>query len=393
VVSYKERKQRFFEEFPGVDEIYSFLKGNFSGNKRIKIKYDVEDRDVVITEFDDENRRLVVMADDTYAPGTDQVIIIFGLVDKYFEVELEVIEKRGPGFFECNIRGGRKGTTGRADIRFKVNSDDVIATNFRISKHTIDVTMFNVPTGIKVILDQFEAQNRSMADVFEVGLLANNPDPVIADIKRTSKTLYVEDFLKDESIVPMNDDFIDLKEIYGRDFPKYLMKMKEKGYRSAIITPIVYIGDGEQTVPFGFISMITKEKILTFDDVISMKDKTFKLVDRIRDANTALVEAKQQILDISKGGARLQIDNPDVKASLMKARGFVFDIIFRLQAPITVYGEVKFTGAEADNSLMVGVSFTGSSSRKDEMKRFYEIMQPMELAYKKKLILQMKGKK
>jgi hypothetical protein len=139
--------------------------------------------------------------------------------------------------------------------------------------------------------------------------------------------------------------------------------------------------------------MITKEKILTFDDVISMKDKTFKLVDRIRDANTALVEAKQQILDISKGGARLQIDNPDVKASLMKARGFVFDIIFRLQAPITVYGEVKFTGAEADNSLMVGVSFTGSSSRKDEMKRFYEIMQPMELAYKKKLILQMKGKK
>jgi len=203
----------------------------------------------------------------------------------------------------------------------------------------------------------------------------------------------VEDFLKDESIVPMNDDFIDLKEIYGRDFPKYLMKMKEKGYRSAIITPIVYIGDGEQTVPFGFISMITKEKILTFDDVISMKDKTFKLVDRISDANTALVEAKQQILDISKGGARLQIDNPDVKASLMKARGFVFDIIFRLQAPITVYGEVKFTGAEADNSLMVGVSFTGSSSRKDEMKRFYEIMQPMELAYKKKLILQMKGKK
>ncbi|HEY1405960.1 MAG TPA: hypothetical protein VF857_05065, partial [Spirochaetota bacterium] len=125
----------------------------------------------------------------------------------------------------------------------------------------------------------------------------------------------------------------------------------------------------------------------------SMKEKTFKLVDRIRDANTAFIEAKQQLLDISRGGARMKIDDTQLKAAMLKARGFVFDIVFRLQAPITVYGEIKFTAVEPDNSLLVGVSFTGNSSRKDEMKRFFEIMQPMEVEYKKRLLLQMKSRR
>ena len=138
--------------------------------------------------------------------------------------------------------------------------------------------------------------------------------------------------------------------------------------------------------------MISKEKVLTFEDVISMKEKTFKLIDRIRDANTVFLEAKQQILDISKGGARIRIDNADLKAAMLKTKGFVFDIVFRLQAPITVYGEIKFTATDENKNVIIGISFAGNSSRKNEMKRFYEIMQPMELEYKKRLLLQMKGR-
>jgi hypothetical protein len=218
-------------------------------------------------------------------------------------------------------------------------------------------------------------------------------DPILADIRKTGKSLFIEDLSRDECFTPINEDFIDMKEICGNEFPRYVMKMKEKGYVSAMIAPILYINEAEQSIPFAYISMMSKEKLYTFEDVITLKDKTFKLIDRIRDANTAFIETKQQILDISRGGARLKIDNPELRASMLKARGFVFDIVFRLQAPITMYGEIKFTAQEPDKSILVGLSFAGSSSRKDEMKRFFEIMQPMEIAYKKKLILQMKGRK
>lgn len=392
MVNYKERKQRFFEEFEKNEDIYLFLRSNFSGNKRMKIKYDVEERELFINEFIDAGQRVIVVTPEGYEPGSNGMIIVYGLVQKYFEVELRVTENLGPGYFSCEVHSGRKATTGRADIRFKVNADDVSATNFRISKHTIDVSMFTIPTSIKVILDQFEVQHRSHYDVLEVGLLNGSQDPVINSIRRSGKTLFVEDYSKPESFVPMNDDFVDLKDVYGNEFPQYLAKSKEKGYKSAITVPLMYINDAEQSLPFAYITMISKSKILTFEDVISMKEKAFKLIDRIRDANTVFLEAKQQIVDISKGGARLRIDNADLKMAMLKTKGFVFDIVFRLQAPITVYGEIKFTATDEDKNVIIGVSFAGNSSRKDEMKRFYEIMQPMELEYKKRLLLQMKGR-
>jgi hypothetical protein len=391
VVKYKERKQRFFEEFKDEAEIYEYLRQNFGEQKRIKIKYDVENRELFINEFIDHNKHIIVVSDESYEPGSSNVIIIYGLLQKYFEIELEVLSVKGPGYFECVIKGGRCATTGRADIRFKVNSDDVIATNFRVSKHTIDVTMFTVPTGIKVILDQFEAQNRSIAEFFEVGIVGSSQDPVIQEIKKSGKTLFVEDFNNEDTITPLTDEFVDLRDLYAHEFPRYLAKMKEKGFRSVITVPILYLTDSEQTIPFGYINMMTKEKTLNFEDAISIKEKTFKLVDRIRDANTAFIEAKQQIVDISRGGARLKIEDAQLKAAMVKSRGFVFDIVFRLQAPITVYCETKFTATDVDNALVIGVSFTGNSSRKDEMKRFFEIMQPMELEYKKRLLLERKG--
>jgi hypothetical protein len=393
VATFKERKQRFFEEIESIGEIYTLLKGFFTTSKHLKIKYDIDEREISISDCDDLTQHITIVTDENYTPGENGFFVIYGLVDKYIEAELQVVDNRGAGFYECEIKGGRKATTTRSDIRFKVNSDDVIATNFRISKYTIDVTTFTIPTGIKVILDQFETQNKSTSNVFEVGLFANSTDPVMAEIRKTGKTLFVEDLGNEDAFAPMNEDFLDLKAVCGNEFNRYVMKMKEKGYKSIIIAPILYLNEAEQTIPFASISMISKERSYTFEDVFSLKEKTFKLIDRIRDANTAYIETKQQILDISRGGARLKIDNPELKASMLKARGFVFDILFRLQAPITVYGEIKFTAMDPDKSLLVGLSFAGNSARKNEMKRFYEIMQPMEISYKKKLIMQMRGRK
>ncbi|MDI9424127.1 MAG: hypothetical protein QM472_04740, partial [Spirochaetota bacterium] len=71
---------------------------------------------------------------------------------------------------------------------------------------------------------------------------------------------------------------------------------------------------------------------------------------------------------------------------------FVFDIVFKLQAPITIYGDIKFTFNDSAGNMYVGVDFAGNSSRKDEMKRFYSIIRPMEVEYKSRLIKEMKQK-
>jgi hypothetical protein len=116
------------------------------------------------------------------------------------------------------------------------------------------------------------------------------------------------------------------------------------------------------------------------------------LIDRIRDANTLLVTVHQRIVDISKGGAKLCITDENLKKSILKSRGFIFDVVFKLQAPITMYGEIRATYVDDNGNLMVGVDFGGNSSRKGEMKRFQSILKPKEAEYKAKLLQSIKKK-
>jgi hypothetical protein len=189
----------------------------------------------------------------------------------------------------------------------------------------------------------------------------------------------------------MTDDFIDIAGLYGSDLDKLIKRNVEKGFKSIIIVPVIYITEDENSIPFAYLQAISKSEVLGIDKVIELKDMSFKLVDRIRDANTLLVSVHQQIVDISRGGAKLKITDNDLKKYIQKSKGFIFDIVFKLQAPLTIYGDIKSVFNDPDGNIMIGVDFEGNSSRKDEMKRFYDVLKPMESEYKSKLIKSMKS--
>lgn len=386
--TYKERKQRFFSEISNTQQIYSILKTKFN-QKSLKIKYNLEGMEAHFNEFSDSDYSIMIVTDETYSPNPEGIIIVTALLEKYFEADLKIIEKRSEGYFKCAVRGGRIATTGRSDLRFKVNEDDVVATNFRFSKYTIDLNTYTLPTSIKVILDQHEASNRSTADLYEIGYF-DNDDPILSLMKKNNTSLMISDLADQSSFVPPMDGFIDPQEAMAEKFPQFVSKLREKGYVSLAMIPIVYISDSESVIPFAYIKMLSKTKKYQIDDVFLMKEDSFKLVERIREANTVLLSQKQKITDISRGGVKLLIDNAELKRYLIKSKGFVFDIVFKLQAPITIYGEIRFTGTEENGNIILGMCFVGNSARKDQMRHLYDILEPMELEYKKRLILQMK---
>ncbi|MCP4132553.1 MAG: DUF1577 domain-containing protein [bacterium] len=386
----KQRKQREFESFETGGDIINILKSQFA-NRKLYIKYAVSKTEIKINEYLDDNN-LMVVTDPTYEQNG--VIVVYGLSDKFIEVDLEVVEERGPGYYFCRIKSARRAVTGRRDLRFKVNPDEVVATNFRVSKHTIDITGFKVPTSIKVVLDQFQSSNSRMSDIVKVDVFgSDDSNALLTQVKKTGKTLLISDVSNEEFYTALTDDFLDLRELYGKDLKLFIKKNVEKGYKSIIIVPIIYITEDEKSVPFGYIQLVSKKENFDIEKVLELKEHTFKLVDRIRDANTLLITTHQQLVDISRGGAKIKITDPNLKKSIIKSKGFIFDIVFKLQAPITIYGEVKVTYVDDFDELFIGVDFEGNSSRKDEMKRFYAILKPMEVEYKAKLIKQLKGGK
>jgi hypothetical protein len=389
LVKVTQRKNREFREINSEEDILNILKSKFSSRK-LYIKYAIEKTEVTINEYLSDGT-LMLVTDANYT-SEGRTLGIYGLSDKYIEFDLEILEERGPGYYQCKVNGCRKAVRGRRDLRFKVAPEDVVATNFKVSKHTVDVTALNIPTSIKVVLEQFQSQNSKMSDFVKVEVFRpDETDPVLIQLKKTGKNIFISNVADPESYKPLNDDFIDLNNIYGEDLAAVIKRNIERGYKSIVIAPVIYITETMSSVPFAYIQLISKSKQFSIDDVLDVKNDSFRLVDRIRDANTLLIPIHQNVMDISRGGAKLKINDKNLQKYILKSKGFVFDLVFKLQAPITIFGEVKVSYLDDEDNLYVGVDFEGNSSRKDEMKRFNSILKPMETDYRAKLIKSMKN--
>lgn len=383
----KQRRSRNFDNLRSLKEIFNILQKDFS-EKGLYIKFAVEKSEISVNEFFSDGTMMLV-ADPMHDQGDN--LVIYGLSDKYIEIDLEILEERAPGYLHCKVKSARRATSGRRDLRFKVSEDEVVATNFGVSKHSIDVTNFKMPTVVKVVLEQYKKSNSSLADIVKIDVFGSNKtDNLLKLIKKTGKTLYVEDTSNPDSYNAFTDDFLDLKKLYGEKLKLVIKKHQEKGYKSLLIVPIIYITDDENFVPFAYIQLVSKSVNFGIEKVLEIKENTFTLVDRIRDANTVNLPIHQQIVDISRGGVKIKVTDANLKKYFLKTKGFIFDIVFKLQAPITMYGEIKVTFTDEFGDLYVGVDFEGNSSRKDQLKRFYAVLKPMEAKYKSDLIKKLK---
>ena len=277
VADFKERKQRFFEEIEDIDSLYALLNEKYL-HKSLDIKYDVEQRKATVNEIDMSKKIVMLVTDENYEPSSGKTIMLSGLMDKYFEIDFSVEQKPGPGYYKCSVKAGRKATSGRGDLRFKVQPGDAVATNFNVSKYTIDLNTFSMPTTIKVILDQFEAANKNSADIFTIGYFEGG-DPMLSEIRKNGSAFWVENILDAASYEPMNDSFIDIKKVYGEDWKKQMIQFRDKGYKSIMIVPIIYITDSESAIPFAYIRKISKSTSYNFEAVFELKDMTFKIVE------------------------------------------------------------------------------------------------------------------
>jgi len=378
--------ERQFEIIDSVDEVIQVLNENLS-SITFYIKFDSNKNVVQINEIS-EDGSITVITDPNFTPVNNK-LTIYGLLDKYFEIELAVTGVMGPGYFKCNIIKANRAVSVRKELRLKVKPEQVLATKFMVSKHSIDVSNFNIPTSIKVLLDQFHSQNTNLSDIFKVDVFEQGHG-ILDNIRKAGKILFIQDVNNPDAYGYSDEDVIDAREILGKNISEYTKKYAEKGYKSIIIAPIQYITDAGNPVSFAYTQMISKTRIFTTDDINKLKQDLDNLITRIKDSNTLHIDVNQQIADLSKSGAKLHITDEDLKKYLVNTRGFVFNIVFKLQAPITVYAEIKNIYSDADGNMFVGVLFAGHSSRKGEIKRFYSYLDPMIKTYKEQLLLHRK---
>lgn len=377
-----ERKTREFIGIEDLDEILELIK-NRIGARTVFLKKSAERIPATVSDCQPDHTLKLKTEEDFDPDG--KALTFYALLDRYIEIDLEILEQLDAGLYSCKIIKMRKAAHGRSHIRFRMPEGQAVATNFRVSRQALDIGIYTIPTSIKVVLDQFQSSHSRMSDIVKVDIFRGEDSILLKNVKKTRKSLFIPDTSNPGSYAAAGEEFINCSEILGTDLKQYMQKTAEKGYKSMIIVPILYIDEAERTIPFGYIHLVSKSTPLTIETVDEMAMHSQKLVERIRDANTAFIQNHQEIVDISRGGMKLKITDNELKKILPKARGFIFDLVFKMQAPITIYGEIRVHSIDDEENLYVGIDFEGNSSRKNEMKRFYAFLDPMESDYKSKL--------
>ncbi|MBX7058460.1 MAG: DUF1577 domain-containing protein [Leptospirales bacterium] len=368
------------------EKIQHLLK-KYLANNTMYVKGGDPPAPVVIAGFNDLNILSVDMGQLT--PGKDEELTLFRILGRYMHVQGVVIGPTGQGnLYTMQLKTAAIARMERSSQRFLIRQDEACLTNFRASKHSIDATLFNIPTSVKVNFSTVEQTLKAQHDFVKIDVFSGRGS-LLDEVRKTGRSALLTDTREIESYRAPGEGYLDYHDALDDALRKTMEEYRRGKIISEIIVPVIYITHDLQSIPLGYIRVQSRSKHYTTDDVLQLREMAFQLVDRIRDSNTVFIQERQELINLSRGGLKCIINHPELREYLERQNGFTFDLLFKLQAPITLYGTIR--GAykmRESGDLILAVQISGSSSRGGEIKRFEEYVAKLEARHKEQLARQ-----
>jgi len=365
--AFKERSERKYQIINDAAKIAGMLK-QYAAGKVFFLKGFYEKIEIQVLDAR-EDTMLVV---DSLRDLENGPIRLYHTFNKQMELVGEVVDKLVNTQYKIKISEIRIAVAERRSPRHRMSSEVVVINNIRAARNTINASLFNVPTSVKIHLEKFQQRLKDFADDVKVKIFEKG-DEKTELVRKTMKILMLEDTQDIMAYMPEDTEgFIDYREHLNTEIGTVMEDYRKKKILSEMIVPIIYLGHDGASIPLGYIQLLSHEKKLGMDTALELKMLAFEMVDQMRDSNTMLINKRQSVGDISRGGMRLIITDPELKKFLIHQKGFSFDVIFKLQQPITVFSEIIFTATTPENDLAIGVGIKGFSSRKGEADRYHQ---------------------
>lgn len=362
------KTERDLETIQDPQKIQHLLKNHLS--KRSLFVQGIDPpREVKIVNFTDQNVLTADLNGLDYEAGDE--LTLFRILGRYIQLKCAVIKHTGQASIHTlAIEEAAIARKERQFLRIPIRNKEVHISNIRTSKQSIDATLFNIPATVRVNFGLYETQLKSMGDEVKIDVFGKR-GTVYDEIRREGKPLLLSNTQNPDDYEPPGSEFFDYADFLEDGLREKMHEFKRDHIKSVMIIPIIYLTHDETSLPLGYIQLRSKTIHYDKSHVEEVQAASRELVAKIRDSNTVMINAKQAVLNISRGGMRVLIDDPDLKNYLVRQNGFTFDLFFKMQAPITMFGQIRAMTTVNQDDLVLAIEFAGSSShRKDEMKRF-----------------------
>jgi hypothetical protein len=368
-----ERTKRSLDVFSDKEKKLHVLT-KFLLNQELNIKDAEPPGDIcVLKKVAGDGTKILVSLRPSTLFAIGQKITLYKILGRYLHLECTVEQDKGESTYILNLDKIAIAKKDRDSQRIHLQPGQAWITNIISSKAKIETDMFHVPTAVKVNFQDYETKLKNKYDFIKISTFAAEDEEKLRTVKKTQKLLLITDTQDKASYeTSLSDDFIVYVDDVDSEIPKEMNQFRNQKITSELIIPVIYLNDEEESIPIGYIQMQSKTEHFDISKAMETKTIAFEMVDRIRNSNLIKSDGKYPVLDISEGGLKVKIDHPDLMLSLPKLSGFHFDIFFRMQAPLTAFGQIKSIQRDQEGHLTVGLALAGHSSRSGEKKRFLE---------------------
>lgn len=307
-----------------------------------------------------------------YAPENDQALVLFRILGRYMHLNCTVIGHTGQSnLYSLAVKSAAIARKDREALRIPINNDEAYVSNIRTSKHTIDATLFNIPTSVKVGFSTFEQQLRAqrLGDVVKIDVYGKR-GTVLDEIRKTGKSLLLTNTEDPAAYASTGDEFLDYADFLDDELQNTIMQYRREKIKSEIIVPINYITHDMSDIPLGYIQVQSKSTPFAPEKVAELRAAAEAMVTRIRDSNTVVIQDRQQVLNLSRGGLRVMISHEELKDYLGRQQGFTFDLVFKMQAPVTLHALIRSSYFLPNGNMVLGLQISGRATQQDAVKRF-----------------------
>ncbi|KAA1268210.1 DUF1577 domain-containing protein [Leptospira interrogans] len=340
-------------------------------DKELVFKIDPFDRKAVIKKVLEEGEKIIIQVSKEEDLPKENSFILYTILAKYIQLECILLQKLENSLFIIKVEKLAIARKNRETQRFQVESDTMYVTNVVSSKTVIEANMFNIPTLVKVNFEDFKNRLKQKTnDTVNIDTFGPGLNHKFEIVKKTLKYLLLENTQDPNSYKNNSPGRIHYEKEIDDDLDSCIQEYKDQQIISELIVPIVYINHPEEQIPIGYFSIQSKEQSFTEKDIQEFQALANDMIERIKESNTIKTSEHFSILEISKGGIRVKIENPHLIETLPKQNDFVFDIFFKMQAPFTVHGIIRWLTLDENGHLILGIELAGKSDLPGERARF-----------------------
>lgn len=297
-------------------------------------------------------------------------ITLYVLLARYIQLDCVVTKVNPFHVFELFVDHLLLAMKARDEDRVIPPPESVWVTNIKISRVTLETELQTIPTYIKINFNDYENRMKTKFDYIKIDKYPASMDERFHIVKTTGKTVYIRDTQDHDSYTALDNDFVNFSEEIIEDTIHLMKDYKNKKIVSEIIMPILYINPSSEVSNIGFVHIQSKSKPIEYSQLMETKILTFEMIDRIRESNTVKYTDKFQVMNLSPGGIRIKVTSENLIEDLHHQPGFLFEVQFKMQAPISIYGNIRYTAMTKERHLIIGLSFNGSTNRLSDKKRY-----------------------